>query len=149
MFLSRASALRLSLKRSAGQMGQISTVPEFLGQGYGHLEIKYTYLMMIGVACFNAWIWTISAFDPRYYFGKDQKKNFWKKYMSKNVWVNHSGFISGHRAWDIHKFPLMSADPCYPRSLHKERLGFKQAWRRDLYRLIVELESADPAKYPL
>merc|ERR1712227_1186094 len=150
MFISRLRPLQYSLSRKAGESTFRGTLPQFVADGYlAHLEVKGLIQALTAVTVFNYWIWQTSAKDPRYYFGSDQKKNYWKKYMSSKMWEDEIGF--GIRAFNVKQWIYgQRGDPCFPsHELFVDKLGFKQPWRRDLYKLIVEVESANPADYPL
>ena len=68
--------------------------------------------------------------------------------MSEKMWNQKTGL--GIRMADNKAFFYgKKNDPAYDHHLLAyDHLGFKQAWRRDLYKLIVEVESANPADYP-
>jgi len=124
-------------------------MPQAVIDGWNaHPDVKLMFTACMIVSGFNFMAWLNAAKDPRFYFGSDMKNNYWKKYMSTKMWTEKTGLGIGNI--NPSDFWWNGKNPAYPSEyLDNDRLGFKQAWRRDLYRLICDIESADPANYPL
>ena len=122
-------------------------MPQAVVDGCVHPDVKLLFLACGIVSAFNFMAWVNASKDPRFYFGSDMKNNYWKKYMSTKMWTQKTGLGIGN--CNPSDFWWGGKNPAYPSEfLDEHRLGFKQAWRRDLYRLIIDIESADPANYP-
>merc|ERR1711953_505977 len=138
-----------SALRRAGSGTYRGTLPQMMADGWHNHADVFGIISCLGVVtAMNYSIWLTSAKDPRYYFGSDQASNWWKKYMSEKMWNKVDGLgirMFNYKMWYYGK----AGDPSFDNNmLYNSMLGFKQQWRRDLYKLIVEVESANPADYP-
>lgn len=143
-------SLAVSIPKQAGFSYLRTSLPQTVGDGWhahGELKIMFSGLLIVLFANFMCWVH--SSGDPRYYFGADQANNRWKKYMTEKQWSQPSGLgVSMFEASGNTLIYGEAGNPAYDSKLVDFSVyGWKQAWRRDLFRLIVDIESYQPKHY--
>jgi len=154
-------------KKAGGLLSHTAFTQGYADMYHAHTEIKYMFRIWPCLILFNAATWWHSGGDPRFYFGANQGGNYWLKYMSPDLWEKPHGFGGGSRLTSSHTlgnhwtqmFPKWGhkfyTDPkdghgAYPSVWIWEAYTnpFKKQWRRELYQLIVDIETHVPSGCP-
>jgi len=150
MTLPAVRTLMTTAPKQAGYSNLRTSMLQGIGDAWhAHAELKIMYLMLVAVLFLNFMTWVHASGDPRYYFGADQKNNRWKKYMTEKQWCQTSGLGLSALEFCGNSLLFDGDHPGYDSKLTDgAHFGWKQAWRRDLFRLIVEIETYKPKGSP-
>lgn len=115
----------------------------------GHPDIRIMFRILATVMFCNGLTWWHSAGDARFFFGNDQVKNGWLKYMTEKQWCQESGRglktfgDGGTKFWFGKK-----GHQAMPDWVNMAFLGFHEPWKRDVYTLICDIETYKPKGCP-
>lgn len=117
---------------------------------HGHKDVR-TMFSLLGIVCLaNAFTWYHSAKDARFNFAGNSNESRWMKYMTEKQWFAKSGL-------GLHYLQGTGSVLYYGKEMHPmagpaiefQAFELKEAWRRDLYLLIVDIESYEPKACPV
>lgn len=133
-----------------------TSMPQTLGDSYNnHADVRYMVNLIGLVLLGNATMWYHGSQDPRFYFGWERPdhlvpQNRWMKYMTEKMWCAKSGFGLApiQSQGSVLFYGEKKGHPSWPRDMDTQKYGFKEAWRRDLFLLICDIETYEPAGCP-
>jgi hypothetical protein len=146
-----ARALATSQPQRAGMTFFRTSIPQmFADAWHGHLDCKIMFSLLGVVLTGNFITWVHGSGDPRFHFGRDQKQHRWKKYMTEKQWCQTRGLGLNWVENNLNDFywPGRGAPAWDSNLMGMHHLGFKEAWRRDVYRLVCDIETYKPKACP-